>query len=165
MHVFYVQSTSTTASSTGRPQGNALGLGGSGGIPPLTEKQKQIVAEFKAKLNSLPTQSQRDAYTSQHKDALIKRLDFQPSQLQQLKQQRPPVGTLATGGIQAVVRPVVAGPAANIASQVQHIQQPVNIPTGLRQQQPLPVQGSQIVLSSFVVFAHLCKCCHARSLP
>ena len=153
MHVFYVQSTSTTASSTGRPQGNALGLGGSGGIPPLTEKQKQIVAEFKAKLNSLPTQSQRDAYTSQHKDALIKRLDFQPSQLQQLKQQRPPVGTLATGGIQAVVRPVVA--AANIASQVQHIQQPVNIPTGLRQQQPLPVQGSQIVPSSFVVFAHL----------
>ena len=154
MHVFYVQSTSTaTASSTGRPQGNALGLGGSGGIPPLTEKQKQIVAEFKAKLNSLPTQSQRDAFTSQHKEALIKRLDFQPSQLQQLKQQRPPVGTLATGGIQAVVRPVVASPAANIASQVQHIQQPVNI--GLRQQQPLPVQGSQIFPSSSVAFAHL----------
>ena len=156
MHVFYVQSTSTTASSTGRPHGNALGLGGSGGIPPLTEKQKQIVAEFKAKLNSLPTQSQRDAFTSQHKEALIKRLDFQPSQLQQLKQQRPPVvGTLATGGIQAVVRPVVASPAANIASQVQHIQQPVNIPTGLRQQQPLPVQGSQIFPSSSVAFAHL----------
>ena len=62
-------------------------LGGStssGTIPPLTEQQKKIVHEFKQKMASLPPDQQAN-FIAQHKANLIKQLDFQPTQLQLLR--------------------------------------------------------------------------------
>ena len=101
-------------------------LGGAA-IPPLTDKQKKIVAEFKQKLMTLP-EKDRPAYQAQHKATLIKQLDFQPSQIQQLQQQRQP-------------RPPEPRPTLNQVSQVQHLQQPMlnpSIPTVIGAATALP---------------------------
>lgn len=60
-----------------RPPANA-------GVPPLTDHQKKIVAEFKAKIANLPPQEQ-SAFIAQNKVNLIKQLNFQPNQLRILQ--------------------------------------------------------------------------------
>merc|ERR1719167_568316 len=54
------------------------------GVPPLTDHQKKIVAEFKAKIANLPPQEQ-SAFIAQNKVNLIKQLNFQPNQLRILQ--------------------------------------------------------------------------------
>jgi len=62
------------------------------GVPPLTDHQKKIVAEFKAKIAKFPPQEQ-SAFIAQNKVNLIKQLNFQPNQLRILQngQPQPPV--------------------------------------------------------------------------
>ena len=62
---------------------------GPAGVPPLTEQQRRIVAEFKTKIAKLPAQEQA-AYIAQNKMTLIRQLDFKPNQLKML-QNNPPV--------------------------------------------------------------------------
>merc|ERR1719167_1772082 len=59
------------------------------GVPPLTDHQKKIVAEFKAKIANLPLHEQ-SAYIAQNKVNLIKQLNFQPNQLRILQNGQPP---------------------------------------------------------------------------
>ena len=66
------------------PPAAAVSSGPPPGIPPLTDVQKRIVAEFKAKISNLPPERQQ-AYIAQNKMNLIRRLNFQPSQLQILQ--------------------------------------------------------------------------------
>uniref|UniRef100_A0A0K2UW65 Putative LOC100679230 [Nasonia vitripennis] n=1 Tax=Lepeophtheirus salmonis TaxID=72036 RepID=A0A0K2UW65_LEPSM len=49
-------------------------------IPPLTEQQKRIVAHFKQKMASLPPEQQAQ-FIAANKASLIRRLNFQPSQI------------------------------------------------------------------------------------
>jgi len=60
----------------------------SGTVPPLTDHQKKIVAEFKATLASLPPE-QHAAFITQNKMTLIKQLNFHPSQMRLLQTQPP----------------------------------------------------------------------------
>lgn len=62
------------------------------GVPPLTDHQKKIVAEFKAKIAKFPPQEQ-SAFIAKNKVNLIKQLNFQPNQLRILQngQPQPPV--------------------------------------------------------------------------
>ena len=53
-------------------------------VPHLTEQQKRIVAEFKQKMAELPPEQQAQ-YIAQHKSALVKQLNFQPTQLELLR--------------------------------------------------------------------------------
>ena len=53
-------------------------------ITQLTDEQKRIVFEFKQKMALLPPE-QQPAFISQHKGALLKQLNFQPTQLQLLR--------------------------------------------------------------------------------
>lgn len=71
-------------------------------ITQLTDEQKRIVFEFKQKMAQLPP-DQQPAFIAQHKGALLKQLNFQPTQLQllrnnhiQLQLSRPQVRTLPT---------------------------------------------------------------------
>ena len=59
-------------------------LASSASIPHLTEEQKKIVAEFKQKMALLPP-DQHPQFIVAHKANLIKQLNFQPTQLQLLK--------------------------------------------------------------------------------
>jgi len=59
------------------------------GVPPLTDHQKKVVAEFKAKIANLPPQEQ-SAFIAQNKLNLIKQLNFQPNQLRILQNGQPP---------------------------------------------------------------------------
>jgi hypothetical protein len=93
------QSSSTPAVSSGPPPG----------IPPLTDVQKKIVAEFKAKIANLPPERQQ-TYIAQNKMNLIRRLNFQPSQLQILQCGRSQLLPLAVATSQ--IRPP---PAAGLA--------------------------------------------------
>lgn len=58
-------------------------------IPPLTDHQKKIVADFKARIANLPP-DQQQAYIAQNKRNLLYKLNFQPSQLHVLQGSRPP---------------------------------------------------------------------------
>ena len=53
-------------------------------IPHLTEEQKKIVAEFKQKMALLPP-DQHSQFIATHKANLIRQLNFQPTQLQLLR--------------------------------------------------------------------------------
>jgi hypothetical protein len=66
------------------PPPSAVSSGPPPGIPPLTDVQKRIVAEFKAKIANLPLERQQ-TYIAQNKMDLIRRLNFQPAQLQILQ--------------------------------------------------------------------------------
>ena len=57
-------------------------------MPPLTDHQKKIVAEFKAKISNLP-KHEAEAFIAQNKVNLIKKLNFQPLQLQILQSSGP----------------------------------------------------------------------------
>ena len=61
----------------------------SGTVPPLTDHQKKIVAEFKANLAVLPPEQQA-AYITHNKTNLIKQLNFHPSQMRGLAMQPAP---------------------------------------------------------------------------
>ena len=61
------------------------------GVPPLTEQQRRIVAEFKTKIAKLPPQEQA-AYIAQNKMTLIRQLDFKPNQLKILQTNQPVPG-------------------------------------------------------------------------
>ena len=71
------------------PQGRA-----GAGVPPLTEQQKKIVAEFKSRMSRLPGPEQA-AYIAQNKMNLIKQLDFKPQQLKMLQSTQPGPGAPA----------------------------------------------------------------------
>ena len=73
-------------------------------ITQLTDEQKRIVFEFKQKMAQLPP-DQQPAFIAQHKGSLLKQLNFQPTQLQllrnnhiQLQLSRPQVRTLPPTG-------------------------------------------------------------------
>ena len=75
-------------------------------ITQLTDEQKRIVFEFKQKMAQLPP-DQQPAFIAQHKGSLLKQLNFQPTQLQllrnnhiqlQLSSHRPQVRTLPVQG-------------------------------------------------------------------
>ena len=66
------------------------------GVPPLTEQQKRIVAEFKTKIARLPPQEQV-AYIAQNRMNLIKQLNFQPNQLKILQNNQQPQQQLPLG--------------------------------------------------------------------
>ena len=70
------------------PQARA---GAGAGVPPLTEQQKKIVAEFKSRMSRLPGPEQA-AYIAQNKMNLIKQLDFKPQQLKMLQSTQPGPG-------------------------------------------------------------------------
>jgi len=74
-------------------------------ITQLTDEQKRIVFEFKQKMAQLPP-DQQPAFIAQHKGSLLKQLNFQPTQLQllrnnhiQLQLSRPQVRTLPPTGV------------------------------------------------------------------
>lgn len=75
-----VSTTSTTP--THHPVGSAAATAAA--ITQLTDEQKRIVFEFKQKMALLPPE-QQPAFISQHKGALLKQLNFQPTQLQLLR--------------------------------------------------------------------------------
>ena len=117
--------TTTTSSSTTAStpvQAPTPGAPGAPGAPPagaqaaaaaaqtaaaitqLTDEQKRIVFEFKQKMAQLPP-DQQPAFIAQHKGSLLKQLNFQPTQLQllrnnhiQLQLSRPQVRTLPPTG-------------------------------------------------------------------
>jgi hypothetical protein len=111
--------SSTPAVSSGPPPG----------IPPLTDVQKKIVAEFKAKIANLPPERQQ-TYIAQNKMNLIRRLNFQPSQLQILQCGRSQLLPLAVATSQ--IRPPPAAGLAETPSVVVPKQPP---PPLLSQQQ------------------------------
>lgn len=69
-------STSSSANAAPQPPTAA--------ITQLTDEQKRIVFEFKQKMALLPPE-QQPAFIAQHKGALLKQLNFQPNQLQLLR--------------------------------------------------------------------------------
>merc|ERR550532_2279491 len=75
-----------------------------GNVPPLTELQKKIVAEFKCKMANLPPQEQA-AYIAQNKINLIKQLNFQPNQLRILQTSQPPAPVLPSVRPPSIARP------------------------------------------------------------
>ena len=78
------------------PLVRAAGPGGA--VPPLTDAQKKIVAEFKSKMIRLPPAEQA-VYITKNKMNLIKQLNFQPNQLKILQN---PVTNISTA---PVIRP------------------------------------------------------------
>ena len=126
----------------------------SSSIPPLTDQQKKIVHEFKQKMSRLPPEQQTQ-FISQNKAALIKQLNFQPNQLQLLRnnqlqqqqrqqqqrptpqqqpQQPPPPQQHQQQPIQiGVKRPMQETPPANVSS-----------PSALKQKKLLDWVESQI---------------------
>ncbi len=62
----------------------ASGGGGSPNVPTLTAEQRKIVTEFKQKMAQLPP-DQQHKFISDNKAVLIKQLNFQPAQLQLLR--------------------------------------------------------------------------------
>jgi hypothetical protein len=74
-------------------------------VPPLTDHQKKIVAEFKANLAGLPPE-QHATYIAHNKMTLIKQLNFHPSQMRILATQPP---APAHSQRPAVEQPVVVG--------------------------------------------------------
>merc|ERR1719483_337143 len=105
-------------------------------ITQLTDEQKKIVFEFKRKMAQLPP-DQQPAFIAQHKGSLLKQLNFQPTQLQllrnnhiQLQLSRPQVRTLPPTGV------VLQGQQAS-QQQQQNTQQRRPLPIGagtIRQQ-------------------------------
>ena len=114
--------TSTTASTPATAPTSGTLTPGAPGAPPagaqaaaaaaqtaaaitqLTDEQKRIVFEFKQKMAQLPP-DQQPAFIAQHKGSLLKQLNFQPTQLQllrnnhiQLQLSRPQVRTLPPTG-------------------------------------------------------------------
>ena len=68
----------------------------------LTEQQIKIIQEFKLQMSQLP-EAQQNAYLLSNKAALLKRLNFQPSQLQQINSrkqslQTPPAASVPLPG-------------------------------------------------------------------
>merc|ERR1719273_2058827 len=97
-------SPSSAATSSGVP-GTAAAAAAqtAAAITQLTDEQKRIVFEFKQKMAQLPPE-QQPAFIAQHKGSLLKQLNFQPTQLQllrnnhiQLQLSRPQVRTLPAG--------------------------------------------------------------------
>ena len=87
---------STTPGIESSPTPRPGGIPGSSGagVPPLTDQQRKIVAEFKLKIAKLAPDEQA-AYIAQHKMDLIKQLNFQPNQIKilqntQSQPQQPP---------------------------------------------------------------------------
>ena len=77
-------------------------------ITQLTDEQKKIVFEFKQKLASLPP-DQQSAYINANKGTLLKQLNFQPTQIQllknhqiQLQLSRPQIKVNQVGGISGI---------------------------------------------------------------
>ena len=102
-------------------------------IPPLTDHQKRIVAEFKAKIATLPP-DQQQTYIAQNKLNLIKQLNFQPSQLQVLQGTRPAVPIRPAAPSQVAVPPVVhmAPPSLHPAKPtIQSLNPPTLVPQGV----------------------------------
>lgn len=97
------------SSATGLPFSTGAGRAN---IPPLTDKQKKVISEFKAKMATLPP-GQQAAFVAQNKTNLIRALNFQPQQLQQLR-----AGATPAAGMAAVATPGVVVPEAASASQV-----------------------------------------------
>ena len=107
-------STLTSSSASGPSSATPAGAGVAGSaaaaaaqtaaaITQLTDEQKRIVFEFKQKMAQLPPE-QQPAFIAQHKGSLLKQLNFQPTQLQllrnnhiQLQLSRPQVRTLPVG--------------------------------------------------------------------
>ena len=107
-------STLTSSSASGPSSATPAGVGVAGSaaaaaaqtaaaITQLTDEQKRIVFEFKQKMAQLPPE-QQPAFIAQHKGSLLKQLNFQPTQLQllrnnhiQLQLSRPQVRTVPAG--------------------------------------------------------------------
>eukprot|EP00096_Caligus_rogercresseyi_P008799 TRINITY_DN2844_c0_g1_i8.p1 TRINITY_DN2844_c0_g1~~TRINITY_DN2844_c0_g1_i8.p1 ORF type:complete len:439 (+),score=203.25 TRINITY_DN2844_c0_g1_i8:474-1790(+) len=82
-------------------------------IPPLTEAQKRIVAQFKQKMASLPPEQQAQ-FIAANKASLIRKLNFQPSQIHILCSNR--IATRAPSLTPEVPPPPTAAAAAAIAA-------------------------------------------------
>jgi hypothetical protein len=119
-------------------------------IPPLTDHQKRIVAEFKSKIATLPP-DQQQAYIAQNKLNLIKQLNFQPSQLQVLQGTRPAVPQRPQVPAQL---PALAGDRSHIVTPglhplkpmpaIQQINPPTLVPQGLALPiNPLPTEAAE----------------------
>lgn len=110
-------STATTTTATTTP---------TAAITQLTDEQKRIVFEFKQKMALLPP-DQQPAYIAQHKGALLKQLNFQPSQLQLLRNNSIQLQLSKPGQVRSVVQPVVG--------QVAQVKKPLPVGAGTIRQQ------------------------------
>lgn len=112
-------------------------------ITQLSDEQKKIVFEFKQKMALLPPE-QQPAFIAQHKGALLKQLNFQPTQLQllrsnhiQLQLSRQQVRTVPPIGQQPLVQQ--GQPAPQILQQQPNVSFDFNVRRVLR--------GSKIIES------------------
>jgi hypothetical protein len=80
-------------------------------VPPLTDQQKKILHEFKQKMAKLPP-DQQNAYMTANKATLFRQLNFQPSQLEQLKNNH-----LQTRGVLQQTPPAASSPLLTASPQ------------------------------------------------
>lgn len=119
----------------------------SSSVPPLTDQQKRIVAEFKTKIATLPP-DQQQAYIAQNKLNLIKQLNFQPSQLQALQGTRGPIAPSRPPNVPPQI-PVLA--PVNMAPPNLHPIKPPPPPQALLNPPTLVPQGVSLPINPLPV--------------